>query len=253
MGYNAYLSAMKTKFEADPSVFAPYDQNVLRAYTPVNLKLFLILTVFLLAAGLVLILLLKKWAERPLKVAGIILLPIIIIGSVLFIEIAGAKLADQPSNIIRQAREVLHGNFGDDLGSNRGWVWKAGLSVLPKHPILGTGPDTFTYALGDELQAQSQALNGVGFDKAHNIFLQIAVCMGIPAVLAYIAFIGSLFVSSIKKAFERPMLLAFFITALGYAIQSFFCVEVPITTPLVWVAFGVVAGEIWKSKIGFKE
>jgi len=36
-------------------------------------------------------------------------------------------------------------------------------------------------------------------------------------------------------------------------IQSFFCVEVPITTPLVWIAFGVIAGEVWKGRIGLEE
>jgi hypothetical protein len=34
-------------------------------------------------------------------------------------------------------------------------------------------------------------------------------------------------------------------------IQSFFCVEVPITTPLFWVTLGIVGGEVWRAKINF--
>jgi putative inorganic carbon (HCO3(-)) transporter len=141
----------------------------------------------------------------------------------------------------------------DDFGSARGWIWKRGIVALFNYPILGTGPDTFLYALGEDLYNESVERYGVFFDKAHNIFLQIAVCMGLPALLGYLVFLGHTFVTAVKKAFERPLLLAFGAAALSYAIQSFFCVEVPITTPLVWVCFGIMASEVWMSKIGHEE
>ena len=251
-GYASYASVLKKRLE---SGFSPphLDRIFLENFNTSYIAPFIILAVVLLALGLVLILVLKKWADKPLKTAGIIFIPLIIVMGLLTVEIMGARRADNPSNIVYQAREILHGNMGDSFGSYRGWIWKNAVSVIPNHPILGTGPDTFFYALGDEIQTASMTVSGEPYDKAHNIFLQIAVCMGIPALLAYLAFAGSLFVSALKKAFERPVLLAFFACAFSYMIQSFFCVEVPITTPLVWVAFGVIAGEIWREKIGAKD
>ena len=251
--YDCYLSALKKQYELNPSGFALLDQYFLASYKPGNTILFAALAVFLVAAGLCLLILLKKWAERPMKIAGIAFLPAAFVIGILFVLIMGARWSDDPYNIIWQAREILHGRLDDHFGSNRGWIWKSGFSVLFKHPFLGTGPDTFLYALGDHLQSQAVAFTGVVFDKAHNIFLQIAVCMGIPALLAYAAFIGGVFVPAVKKAFERPLLLAFGAAALSYTAQSFFCVEVPITTPLVWVALGVMAGEIRREKIGLQE
>jgi putative inorganic carbon (HCO3(-)) transporter len=181
-----------------------------------------------------------------MKIAGIAFLPAALIAGFVFLEIAAAKLSETPKNILWQLREVLHGRLEDNFGSSRGWVWKRGFSVVFDRPVFGAGPDAFYYALGD-MQYDALALYNIIFDKAHNIFLQIAVCMGLPAFFSYVVFIGALFVSAVKKAFERPLLLAFGAAALSYTIQSFFCVEVPLTTPLVWVCFGVMAGEICNS------
>jgi len=249
--HSAYMSALKRSAEAG-EYFAPYDHALLANYTHKNILLFIILGAVLLAGGLCLIFLLKSWNARAAKTAGILFLPVLIIGGFIGLQIIGSHFADNPNNIVWQAREMTRGRLEDDFGSARGWIWKRGISVIPNNPVFGTGPDTFYYALGNELQIEASARYGETFDKAHNVFLQITVCMGIPALLAFLVFIGGIFIPAVKKAFERPVLLAFGAAALSYMIQSFFCVEVPITTPLVWIAFGVMAGEVWMSKIGYK-
>jgi hypothetical protein len=253
-GYNMYLSILKSQLEL-PEIytFAPADYNFLRGVTPKNPVLFGIIAAALLLAGLFLIFILKKWTVKPIifgKIAGIAILAVIFAGGILFVEIMGARWADQPANLIWQMREIMHGRFEDTFGSYRGWVWKRGASVILNHPVFGTGPDTFYYALSEKYDMESMRAIGFGFDKAHNVFIQIAVCTGIPALLAYIIFLGNLFFSAVKKAFERPVLFACCAAALSYLIQSFFCVEVPIVTPLYWAALGVAAGEIWLGKIG---
>jgi putative inorganic carbon (HCO3(-)) transporter len=165
----------------------------------------------------------------------------------------GARYADNPNNVVWQAREMMHGRFEDHFGSGRVWIWKGAVAVIPDNPILGTGPDTFYHAMGEEWQMESREKYHQYFDKAHNVFLQTAVTMGIPALLAYLVFLGGVFVPAVKRAFERPLLLAFGGAALSYVIQGFFCVEVPITTPLVWIALGVMAGEVWMDKVGYEK
>ena len=248
-GHGAYLSFAKRRLESGV-YFYPFDRTFLLSYTHRNTALFLILAAVMLAAGAALIFLLKKWPEKPMKIAAIIVLPAIIVMGAAGLEIAGRRFADNPHNIIWQAREMMHGRIRDDFGSARGWVWRNAVEVIPKNPVFGTGPDTFKYALGEERQAEAHERYNVIFDKAHNVFLQIAVCMGIPALLAYLAFLGGVFVPAVKHAFRRPVLFAFGAGALSYTIQSFFAVEVPITTPIVWVALGVMASEIRMAEIG---
>jgi O-antigen ligase len=249
--FNGYVYLLKKQL-SDKARFEVLDRRFLESFEPKNFFLFIFIAVILFGIGLALIFLIKKWAVRPLKIAGIIFLPVIFISGILFVLFMGGRWSDDPNNIIWQAREILHGRFGDKFGSGRGWIWKNAFAVLFDRPVLGSGPDTFYYALGDVRQLDAKEIFNLTYDKAHNVFLQIAICMGLPAVFAYITFVAGLFVSAVKKAFERPVLLAFGAAALSYMIQSFFCVEVPITTPLVWIAFGVIAREIWLDKIGVK-
>jgi O-antigen ligase len=264
----SYLAFLKRGPIINQPPFAA-DQAFLAEFTPFYTVPFLLLGLVLLSAGLCLILLLKKWPERPMKIAGFVFLGAVIIGSLLFVEIAGARRAHQPHNIIWQAREMLHGRLADDFGSARGWVWKNGFSVIRNNPWLGTGPDTFFFALGGGqtesvrvaraspryilarggLHHDSVAKVNMYFDKAHNTFLQIAVCMGLPALLAYLIFLGALFLPAIKKAFNRPILFAFSAGALSYLIQCFFQVDTPIDRPLLYIALGVMAVELWREKV----
>lgn len=247
--HSVYISALKQKYEAGTQ-FSQFEQQFLNTYTDKNIVLFLIVAVILLAIGLVLLLLFKKWAEKPMKVVGIVLLPIILISSLAGLEIIGSRLSDQPDNIIWQAREMMHGRLDDDYGTYRGWIWRNAVEVIPDNPIFGTGPDTFFQAIGIERQLKAFEKYGLVYDRAHNIFLQIAVCMGIPALITYLIFLGSIFIPAMKWAFDRPILFAFGAAALSYVIQSFFSIEGPIVMPLLWIALGVMASEVWQAKIG---
>jgi len=251
--HNAYMTHMQRQLE-DGAFFPPRDASLLRGHAPADLTLIFILAAVLLAAGLALTLLLKKWIPaRPLKITCIAILPAVIISGMIGLEIVGSRLYDSQHNFIWQAREMMHFRMDDSFGSGRGFIWRNAMEVIPYNPIFGTGPDTFYYALGgfgSERQNLARELHNEVYDKAHNVFLQIAVCMGVPALLAYIAFLGGVFIPAVKHAFKRPVLLAFGAAALSYVIQGFFMVEVPITTPLVWIAFGVIAAETWMARVG---
>ncbi|MCL2814883.1 MAG: O-antigen ligase family protein [Oscillospiraceae bacterium] len=242
--FNAYVSAQKELCELAPEVYPWSDRAFLLRFEVVSPMVFALIAAGLLAIGLCLVLILKKWPKRIMKISGIAFLPAALIAGIVFLEIMAPRWAETPTNTLWQLREILHGNFDDKFGSGRGWVWKRGFAVIFDRPVFGAGPDAFYYALGKDTQLESLAVNGVYFDKAHNIFLQIAVCMGIPALISYLVFLGGLAASAVKKAFGNPLLLAFGAAALSYTIQSFFCVEVPLTTPLVWVCLGVMASQI---------
>jgi len=248
----------------------PTDRNLLHHFTPSIPVLFILLTVVLLAAGLALLLVVKKvtWPERVMKIAGLATVGAMIIAALLFVEIVGARREHQPNNMVWQAREMLRGRLDDHFGNGRGWVWRAGFSVIRYNPWLGTGPDTFFFALGGVqildvrytvlnpqfvidaggLHFESMRVLNTWFDKAHNTFLQKAVCLGVPALLVFLFFLGALFVPAIKKAFNQPLLLACAAGALSFFIQSFFQVDTPIDRPVIYIVLGVMAVELSRSK-----
>jgi O-antigen ligase len=112
--------------------------------------------------------------------------------------------------------------------------------VVPEHPLLGTGPDTFDIAF-TPFQSETQQRYGQVFDKAHNDYIQILVCCGVPALIAYLVLLIGVFVPAVPKAFDSPILFAALGAGLSYGVQSFFGVDVPIATPLFWLILGLAA------------
>jgi len=247
--HNNYLIDLQSQLDPENVTFWG-DFWFLSNFTPQNSSLFLTIAAILVPIGLALIFIpLKKWPTKIMKIAGIALLAITIAGGIAFVEIEGARRYDRPQDVIWQARELFHGRAEDFFGSNRIFVWNEALNTLTDRPILGSGPATFRLALSEDFQNLSEERYGVHFDTAHNIYLNTAITLGIPALLALLTLIGSLFWPTLKRAFDRPLLLAFGAAALAYLAQGFFQVDTPIDRPLLWIALGVMANEIWRYKI----
>ena len=130
----------------------------------------------------------------------------------------------------------MHGNIYDELGSNRVYIWRHALSIVPNRPLLGTGPDAFFFAFPPAAHAKY----GEFYDKAHNEYLQILVCQGILGLTAYLAFLGSVIITGTKKAFSSPAAAAALIAATGYLVQAFFNISHPIASQILWVMFGLL-------------
>jgi O-antigen ligase len=161
-------------------------------------------------------------------------------GGVAGIEIIGRDLPR--ANIIHQAREILHGTLEDEFGSYRGFTWKRAVARVPYQPLLGSGADTFYYTFGQINQQESRETVQVVFDKAHNDFIQVLMCFGIPGLLAYLLAAGGVVALSLKKAFNDSFLLAALGGALAYIITGFFGIDTVIITPIYWLMLGIARG-----------
>ncbi len=87
----------------------------------------------------------------------------------------------------------------------RFWAWQAGLKgwiESPKAILLGWGPENFNIPFSKHFNPNFFVGSGAEtlFDRAHNMFVEILVTMGIVGLLAYINIFASLF------AFLRKML-----------------------------------------------
>jgi len=115
----------------------------------------------------------------------------------------------------------------DKAGSQRMFIWKESLRLLPGYWAFGIGPDSF-------MLADIYTPNGTLVDKTHNIYLEIAVTTGTFALLSYLGFLAY---------FLRPRQgfygFLYFIMITTYLLQGFFNIDVIMVWPLFWIILGL--------------
>lgn len=195
--------------------------------------------IVLLAAGLILNL---KGKEPDLDAPpkwklGVILIVLAIAAGLAGVELLGRPGADGiGGGVLYEAREILHGRIRDEFGTNRIYIWRHALSIIPNNPIIGTGPDTFHLAF----PLEAQGYLGESYFNAHNEYIQYLVTHGILGLVAYLLFVGAVIVKSVRKAFSDPIITAVFIAFIGYLAQAFFNISHPIASQILWVLAGIL-------------
>lgn len=115
------------------------------------------------------------------------------------------------------------------------------LHYIKEHPILGIGPDLLA-----KYQVNDSELVLCSIDRSYNEFLYIAATRGIPALIAYIIFLGA----TIKKAFGKIsknvdwLNIALFTAITAYVIQSFLSFSSVLAAPLFWLLCGLVFSKL---------
>ncbi|MGI6405242.1 MAG: O-antigen ligase family protein [Syntrophaceticus sp.] len=114
----------------------------------------------------------------------------------------------------------------ESAGSSRMLIWRETIKLLPDNWMFGIGPDHLLY--------YGAFFSGKTADKAHNIYLEIAVTMGVFTLLAYLAFL-SVFMrpQKSKKGF------LFFVMISTYLVQGFFNIDVVMVMPVFWIILGL--------------
>ncbi len=91
-------------------------------------------------------------------------------------------------------------NGGTESGDIRRIVWSGALELIKKHPILGTGPETFAYTYYWERPTTHNNTSEWDYlyNKAHNEYLNIAATTGVLGLLAYLYFHFAIFKNSLS-------------------------------------------------------
>ncbi|GAB4026815.1 MAG: hypothetical protein Fur0011_3350 [Candidatus Microgenomates bacterium] len=90
-------------------------------------------------------------------------------------------------------------NGGTESGDIRRIVWSGALKLIQKHPLIGTGPETFAYTYYWE---RPVAHNNTSewdylYNKAHNEYINIAATTGLLGLFAYLYFHYAVFATSL--------------------------------------------------------
>lgn len=220
-----------------------YDTLVKGARTVSSLLPYALAAAVLLAAGIVLMRFGKELSfDRKIRwLPGVILIVVIIVLGIAGVEVFGGRIAktEEPSGMIYEAREVLHGNIYDELGTNRVYIWRNALKAYPDRPLIGSGPDTFFQAFPEDAHGRY----GQNYDAAHNEYIQILICQGILGLLCYLLFLVSASLRAVPKAFRNPLVMAVLAAFVGYLVQAFFNISLPIASQALWVFAGMLANK----------
>ena len=143
-----------------------------------------------------------------------------------------------PSGFLYEIHELLHGNFDDDFGTYRIFLWKRTLAIFPEYPILGSGPDSFAIRFMAKYTDDIAALGELSLnDTAANVYLTMLINLGLAGFINYIAFIITQLVKGIKKINKYSAILL--ITFICYCIQDCFNLSLVIVTPIFWLLMAI--------------
>jgi O-antigen ligase len=131
----------------------------------------------------------------------------------------------------------------------RVYIWEQTLGLIRQRPLLGWGLETLREVFPYDRAALVRHFGRrpVLIDKAHNDVLQVAVSVGLPGAVAYVA-IWILVLLSAYRLWRRaegpPRVLAAGLVAAftGYLVQAQFSFSTVGLAPLAWLLAGAVAG-----------
>ena len=151
------------------------------------------------------------------------------------------------SGILSEIHMLLHGNFNDDIGTYRIFLWKRTLKLIPEYPLIGSGPDTFAIRFMAKYTNDIAAIGPLTInDTAANVYLTMIINIGIIGLFTYLAFIFSLLREGIKKINNYSLVLL--IGIICYLIQDFFNLSLVIVTPIFWLLMALHRASTRSSK-----
>lgn len=148
--------------------------------------------------------------------------------------ILGLYLIDLKRGIFHEMHELLHGNFDDDFGTYRIFLWKRTLPLIKEYPLIGTGADSFAIRFMAKYTNDIASIGELSLnDTAANVYLTMAINIGITGLISYLGFIYCQLKDGIKNMNNYSRIL--FIAIVCYLIQDFFNLWLVIITPIFWL------------------
>ncbi|WP_195891928.1 O-antigen ligase family protein [Neobacillus dielmonensis] len=177
----------------------------------------------------------KKWAT--------ILITLVLL--LLFINMSeNGRYNERIKSLVSDSFNVVSQHSTGREGSSRYFIWEKSLPLIPEYFWIGSGPDTFLFIFPATEEELMTYLSGQRVDKAHNEYLQMAVTLGVPALLTYLFFIFLI----LRKAFravrmssgnEMLFLYGLISIVIGYLVQAFFNISTVPVAPLYWAILGI--------------
>ncbi|MGM9877115.1 MAG: O-antigen ligase family protein, partial [Bacilli bacterium] len=142
-------------------------------------------------------------------------------------------------------KKISSGNKNEimSIATNRVQVWVNTLPLFKRYWLFGAGIDNFR-----DIYPQS---GYISYDKAHNVYLQIGITNGIPALVVYmiICFIPFAKGFKLNDKFSHALYMAF----VTYCIQAFANISVIDVAPYFFLILGLLIHQTDKERLEFKK
>lgn len=122
----------------------------------------------------------------------------------------------------------------ETIGNGRLTVWKNSIPLVKEYWLLGAGLDNFGEVY--------PVMGHVRFDKAHNVYLQVAITNGCIVLVTYLLIYLFVFIKGIK--IKEELYIAIYMAFIGYCIQAFANISVIDIAP----CFYIILGLLWNRK-----
>jgi putative inorganic carbon (HCO3(-)) transporter len=181
-------------------------------------------------------LLMVLW-RHPMRKNLIRMMVIMAVVTAVLLPLRGLAIWREAKSLGSDARLALEGD--PQAGNFRLFLWQAGLGALHRYALFGVGPDSYLYIAKDAFERQY----GENYPaRAHNIYLEIAVTMGVPALLAYLWFL----LCCLRRFDPKDSVQFTFVLMLGiYLVQGLFLNDVlsvyPVFLTLLATGVGLVS------------
>lgn len=116
----------------------------------------------------------------------------------------------------------------DSSGMYRVYAWKETTKLFLDNWLFGIGPDHIVFA---NIIKPDDSYH---FDKAHNIYLEIAATMGILALISFIIFLSYFF-----RDYKNDKTFILKMMVLAYLLHGIFTMEVIMIMPIFWIVLGL--------------
>jgi hypothetical protein len=120
-------------------------------------------------------------------------------GIVVLSLVGGVLLLMTPGSLVQQA-------YVSESSAARIIAWDSGIRAFGDRPLLGWGPENFNYAFEANFDSrifEEKNLGEIWFERAHNIFIDTLVTVGIMGTLAIIVLIAAYLFTIYQALRER--------------------------------------------------
>lgn len=155
------------------------------------------------------------------------------------------KMKNDLAKLFGEASVTLDtGEIQDNYGTGRIYIWRNTLEKIKTAPITGYGIDNFSRAFNNRLV--DKISHGI-VDKAHNDYLQKALCEGIIASIVFVGFLLYVFFKGIFKDLS-PLYYGLLLAFICYSVTAFFNISVIRVAPVYFIVTGLLIGKISEKK-----
>ena len=160
----------------------------------------------------------------------------------IMLELFTGTVKEEVSTSVSEIKTVQKANKIESFGTNRGTIWKVGLSSLKKYPLTGVGFDNYRYSF----KIYSKNF-GWSQNKGHNEYIHMLVTQGIPSGINYLIFtfwccwFPLVKILKGESEFSKSNLTKIFLIAIfAYFVQSLFNSSVTNVAPYKWILMGLL-------------